>query len=429
MNLITYSENIKAMRCLIIAYDVAKYKHNYFTSFKNGNERLESEGVINSSTTAIKKHLAEIREIAEQHNFNMIRIVCEPTGGYEKKLLNLARCSGFFTEYVNGEATSKYKVIETNDSGKNDIKDARIIFSLAKQGKTLTCKEQEGLYAHLSFLNSKYEDVSLDLARVKNYFSSTVDAFFPDLKLTSDQLHSKICRSVIEVYSLNSHEIAQLKWNTFKNKITKEYGRKISGSTEALLKKIWDRACSNALEMTPQWKIDEHKLLIRDYFARMVELEKKKEAYRCKMTALFNETEECSKLKEAPISIFILARIVAETGPLDNFDIQQKLMKYSGLNLKENSSGTYKGRVRISKKGNSLLRKVLGQIVFTFFSRRGTLYGDYYHEKKAKRGSIYGLTCVMRKVLKMIFGVYKSKEAFCLERVRSEKSALLQKAS
>ena len=66
-----------------------------------------------------------MRSLAEQEGFHGVCVICEPTGGYEKLLLRKAREFGFFTEYVNGEATNKAKVIDSSNSGKNDQKDAR----------------------------------------------------------------------------------------------------------------------------------------------------------------------------------------------------------------------------------------------------------------------------------------------------------------
>ncbi len=420
MEIKTHSQNIKSFNCLIIGYDVAKYKHNFYCSFEQGSERLETEGEISSSTTKLKIHFQQVKELANKHGFFGVRVVCEPTGGYEKNLMRLARSFGFFTEYVNGEATSKSKVIETNDSGKNDIKDARIIFSLAKQEKTLTCKEEGGIYGHLKLLNSKYEDLSLDLSRLKNSFSSAVDAFFPDLAVTGQQLQSKLCHAVIDRFKLNPYLIAELSFKQFKLKIEKIYSRKIGGQTESLLKKIWNSAQSNSLSIVADWQVEEYEEVISFYHKRIIELKAQKEKYKLKMIAVFKQTKEFQKLEQQPTSDFMLARVVAETGSLENYGVLEKLMKYAGLNLREHSSGTYKGQVRLSKKGNSLLRKVLGQIAFSFFVKTGSIYADYYKEKKTKKGGLYGLTCVMRKVLKMFYGICRSEVNYNEKRVRSQ---------
>ena len=50
---------------------------------------------------------------------------------------------------------------------------------------------------------------------------------------------------------------------------------------------------------------------------------------------------------------------MSECGDLKNYDHYKQLMKMAGLGLKENSSGTKKGRKHINKRGRAQLRKIL----------------------------------------------------------------------
>jgi len=420
MKIKTCNVNVKPLNCLIIGYDVAKFKHNFHTSFQQDGMGFTIEDEIGSSTHKLRTHFQQIKDVAAEYGFHGVRVACEPTGGYEKNLLRIARSFGFYTEYVNGEATAKSKVIESNDSGKNDIKDARIIFDLASRDKTLSCNSAEGVYGHLKMLNGKYEDVSLDLSRLKNRFSSVVDAFFPDLTLSGRQLHSKLCRAVIEQFKLNPYKIASLDFDKFKTKVENSYSRVIGGKTEELLLKVWTSAQCNSLSVVPEWQIEEFEEAVLEQYKRIVDLEQLKARYKQRMIELFSQTCEYEKLQAQPANDFMLARIVAETGSFGNYAVLEKLLKYAGLNLREHTSGTYKGQVRLSKKGNSLLRKILGQVAFSSFIKSGCIYADYYKKKKEKAGGIYGLTCVIRKVLKMLYGICRSDAAYNKERVQCQ---------
>ena len=64
------------------------------------------------------------------------------------------------------------------------------------------------------------------------------------------------------------------------------------------------------------------------------------------------------------LTLFNLARLLGQTGPLSDFASKRQLLRYAGMSLHERESGTYKGQTRLSKKGHPLLRKVLGQAVF-----------------------------------------------------------------
>jgi len=402
---------------LIVGYDISKFKHNYYSRFKSEGLINEIEGVVGSSRKELNRHFTNLREQATKYGFSIIQVACEPTGGYEKTFLSLARVHGFEVKYVSGEATSKYKVIESNDSGKNDIKDARIIYNLANQGKTLVCRELKGVYGNLSQLNRNYERVSLEKAVAKNKFSSMVDEFFPDIGIKSKKFYSKTFACIVQEFKLNPYTIGKLSLIEFEDAIQKSYGRKLSKLSKDLISIVWGNARQyRDCEVDPFY-IKEAELSIPYYYDQIKSLEAMKNMYRERLEELYYTTDEYQKLKEFPVSDFLMARVISETGPLSDFSCYQKLMRYAGLNLKECSSGTHVGKVKISKKGNILLRKILGQVSFSSFTKKGTDMGEIYHKKKASKGGYYAMTCMMRKGLKMIFGVYKTKAAFKLERM------------
>jgi len=54
-----------------------------------------------------------------------------------------------------------------------------------------------------------------------------------------------------------------------------------------------------------------------------------------------------------------VAGLIGEVGDFKKFRTQSEIMKLAGLDLYEVSSGKWKGRRSISKRGRSLLRKIL----------------------------------------------------------------------
>ncbi len=420
MKVKTTTVKSKSVRKLIVGYDISKFKHNYYSSFSDNNLCNEIEGVVLSSRKELNCHFLELRKLAAKHGYSTIVVACEPTGGYEKSFINLARVHGFFVKYVSGEATSKFKVIETNDSGKNDIKDARVIFSLATQEKTLECRELKGVYSRLNQLNRSYERMSLGKSRAKTIFSTILDGFFPSLHVKSSKYYNKTFRCIVDEFKLNPYKIAKLTLDEFEKIIQLAYKRKLSKAAKAIITLVWEKASSYKESEVDLFYIEESEGLIEYYYGQIKSLDKMKEMYKLRMVELYSQTKEYGQLKEVPVSDFLMSRVISEAGPLGDFDCIEKLMRYAGLNLKERCSGTYIGKVKISKKGNVLLRKILGQIAFASFTKKVTDFGQIYHRKKEVRGGHYALTCIMRKSLKMIFGVYRSKEEFQLERMLNQ---------
>jgi len=88
------------------------------------------------------------------------------------------------------------------------------------------------------------------------------------------------------------------------------------------------------------------------------------------------------------------------------------------MNIRERQSGKWTGKNRISKKGRALGRKVLYQLVFSSLIGEGKLFADPYRRKKADCAcGMKAIVCLMRKALKMILGVFRSREEFSRDRV------------
>jgi len=138
------------------------------------------------------------------------------------------------------------------------------------------------------------------------------------------------------------------------------------------------------------------------------------------MELLYEEACRCDpKIPHAykgVITTFHLARIIAETGPLSDFDSWRKLMRFAGYNLCERQSGKYRGKTKISKKGRRLIRKVLNLIIFPLITKKG-LYGQYYHRKKETMPGTKAMVAVSRHFLKMLYGLYRTGNEFNSERV------------
>ena len=154
---------------------------------------------------------------------------------------------------------------------------------------------------------------------------------------------------------------------------------------------------------------------------------RKKEAKQ-QMEVLYHEARQLDpKLplaEKGVITTFHLSRIIAETGPVSDFSSLQKFIRYAGLNLRERQSGTYRGKTKLSKKGRSSLRKVLGQIILPLVKKTG-LFGTYYHGKKQHgMPGTKAMTAVMRKFLKLFYGWYNSGGAFNRNRIFTCESQL-----
>jgi transposase len=108
-----------------------------------------------------------------------------------------------------------------------------------------------------------------------------------------------------------------------------------------------------------------------------------------------------------------LAVIVAETNGFTAFENIAQLVSYAGYDVVENQSGKRSGKTKISKKGNSHIRRCLHFPAFNMITYKVTpfknLYERVYEKSKIK---MKAYTAVQKKLLEFIYILWKKDEAF-----------------
>ncbi len=108
-----------------------------------------------------------------------------------------------------------------------------------------------------------------------------------------------------------------------------------------------------------------------------------------------------------------LAVIVAETNGFAAFENVSQLVSYAGYDVVENQSGKRSGKTRISKKGNSHIRRCLHFPAFNMIKYEvapfKNLYERIYEKSKIK---MKAYTAVQKKLLIVIYVLWKKDEAF-----------------
>lgn len=413
---------------LNVSFDVGKNKLNYYLVGDESRADSIFEGEFRNSLPIISEKLEEIKKIAKNYGFNKVCVICEPTGGYQNKLLRTARKLGCYTNYVNGESVAKFRIVETNDTGKTDTKDPKIIHTLGRLGKVLTHRVLDSEFLILRKLNSDYESIEKRYVRQKCKIHHCIKELFCDYGFKKDFLYNVSGRALMKAYSLNPFKITERGKQYFVNRMKRNVTR-IQART---LNRIWEDANSSIMNELPQAYIECLERSLQREWDQFLAFEKQREEVKDEMLNQLKKLRK--KRKEIPpeikglITEFHVARIIAETGPLDDFKKINQLYRYAGLNIRQYSSCQMKGNDRVCKKGRPLLRKALSQIILST-TRRIRFYGEYYHKKKetgVKGNKI--MVNLMRKFLKTFFGIYKSGGVYDENRVFVCESQPIQRA-
>jgi transposase len=106
-----------------------------------------------------------------------------------------------------------------------------------------------------------------------------------------------------------------------------------------------------------------------------------------------------------PITV---ATVFAEVGDIRNYSHPQQLVNLAGLSLREHSSGKFKGKTRISKRGRGRLRRALYLAIRPLVAHNPTFKALHQHYTKRpdnplkKQQSLIALCC---KLLRVFFTI------------------------
>jgi len=413
MKITQTAQKIKVNFAMDVSVDVHKDTLNCFFE----TEGREYYDEFSNRNTMIEKKLKAYHQVATEHGRKTLRIICEPTGQYQNKLFRTARKMGFLTCFVNTESVAKFRVIETNDTGKTDIKDPRVIRTLGRLEKTIKHRHLDNEYLVLRKLNRVYDDAERAIISLKGRINKLLVELYCDYSFKKDFLYNTSGVALVEKFQCNPYRIVKSGYKRFSKAMKKSAPR----IWEKSLQRLWNDAQSSVLNELPEEYVEtlqEHLLqLYQDYLQQAARREEVSERMIILLKRLRAKDPNIPPATRGVINDRNLARLLGETGPLHDFANWRLLMRYAGLNIRMRQSGRYSGLNKITKKGRVLLRKILMNIALPLV-KRSSIYGEYYHRKKDvdKMVGNKAMTCVARHFLRKFYGWYKSGEAFNLDR-------------
>jgi transposase len=113
------------------------------------------------------------------------------------------------------------------------------------------------------------------------------------------------------------------------------------------------------------------------------------------------------------VGLLTAAVIVAETNGFAAFESIKQLTSYAGLDVRIQESGKWKGKSRISKRGNSHIRKALFMPSLAK-KTHDPATKQFFDRIKEKKGiGMVATIAVERKLLGLMFTLWKKEEMYC----------------
>lgn len=136
------------------------------------------------------------------------------------------------------------------------------------------------------------------------------------------------------------------------------------------------------------------------------ELAKKEEAFYKKLCQIVDSV--------SGLGVLSVLSVVAETNGFENFSSCKQLVSYAGYDVKENSSGQFTGKTRISKQGNARLRSALYMPALCMIRQKAEPFYSFYYRLLLRNGGLKkkAQVAVQRKLLILIYTLWKKDEPF-----------------
>ncbi len=337
---------IQQNQVLDVSVDVHKDILNFFFSLDGKEYRDECP----NHTRSIEKRLSKYHGIAQEHGLARLRLICEPTGEYQNKLLRTARRHGHLTCLVNAESVCNFRVIESNDTNKTDIKDPKVIATLGRLNKVIRHRVLTEDYQVLRKLGRIYHELDSDITALRCKIDRLLIELFCDFSFTKDFLYGKTGAVLIDRFGCNPYRIIETGFETFATSMRQSVPR-IRKDT---IQRLWQDSESSILnELTAGYR-DVLEEQFRDLMTRFQDRECRKERIVEQMKIIFRRLRDDDPRIPPPtagvISEKYLALLIAETGPMADFRSWRQLMRFAGLNIRMRQSGKYMGKNKISKK-------------------------------------------------------------------------------
>ena len=353
---------------------------------------------------------------------NEVIVGYESTGPYGEPFLHYLVKKDVKMVQVNPMHTKRVKEINDNSPLKTDDKDPRVIADIIKLGRALSVVIPEGDAAYLRRLNNSRERHVRERTALVNQLQQLVFLLFPEFKTVMKDIKCKTPLYILKTYStpeaisvLEKHDLGEEMRKQSMGKFNERHAdmlinlsRNTIGIREGVLGLSMDiRHILIQLEML--------KDLISEIEGEM-EMALERIPYSSKLLSIKG------------LGVVSVAGIIGEIGDFKKFQTRGEIMKLAGLDLYEISSGKMKGRRRISKRGRSLIRKILYYVAIQTIRKNGIMH-DYY-KRLTDRGMkrMKALVAVSRKLLGIIYAIVRDNSEY-LFNFESVKRQVIKKAA
>ncbi|WP_391558529.1 IS110 family transposase [Robertmurraya sp.] len=415
-----YNQNHKiaqiTSQTLIIGVDIAKFKHVARAQDFRGLE-FGKPFTFENTSSGFDGFLAWIQELTQKYGMEKTIIGVEPTGHYWLNLAHFLREQAIKLVVVNPMHVKKSKELDDNSPTKNDVKDARVIAQLVKDGRYAEPNIPQGVYAELRVAKKIRDLLSVDLQAVQGQIHNWLDRYFPEFLTVFKDWEGKAALQLLRLHAL-PHEIVKLSDEEILVHLKLAVQRAVGVS------KVRDLKHAASISIGIREGADMAKLELRTLLEKYTLIKERFEELDSKIDGLLEQipgVEQMLAIKG--IGRDTIAGFFAEVGDLKSYSHPKQIIKLAGLSLKENTSGKHKGQTKITKRGRKKLRALLFRVVMPLVAKNTAFKALHQYFTKRSQNPLkkmQSLIALCNKLIRILFTIGTKQCEFSEERMLSD---------
>lgn len=391
-------------KTLIVAVDIGKTRSMGYCRCPNGRDLKPFE--FSNDADGFKKLWDRICWFKVANRLEEVVVGFESTGAYGEPLVHYLRKKPVKLVQVNPMHTKRMKDLQGNSPNKTDQKDPKVIADIIELGHALSVVIPEGAAAELRRLTQARERSIQRRTTLYNQLHGLVFLLFPEFLQVMKNIKTQTAQ-----YLLRHYPVPQ---------------DMVQCGLDAL---------TSILRQVSHGKLGRDRAqALYDAAGQSVGIEEGRRGILLEIQEILSETEISEQfverveqemsdyLQQIPYSRSLLslrgigkitaAGLIGEVGDFRQFRTLSEILKMAGLDLFEISSGQHKGTRHISKRGRSLLRKLLYFAAVNMIRKGGLMHALY--QRYLQRGMLKkkALVAIARKVLRILFALVRDHSTY-----------------
>jgi transposase len=412
-----YNQNKKIAQItsetLIIGVDIAKFKHVARAQDFRGLE-FGSPCYFENTKEGFRCFLDWIFKIKQVQSMNHVIVGMEPTGHYWLNLAHILKEHEIKFVAVNPLHVKKTKELDDNSPTKNDVKDAKVIAQLVKDGRYAEPTIPQGVYAELRVAKKLRDLLTVDQQIVQGQMHNWIDRYFPEFFTVFKNWEGKAALQLLKLNVL-PHELVEFSDQELLTHLRKAVTRSVG------LKKIQAIKQAASASIGIHQGEDMAKLELETLIDKYEFIQSKFEELDARIDRLIDQIPGVQQMLAVKgIGRDTVAGFFAEVGDLNEYSHPRQIMKLAGLSLKENSSGKHKGQTRITKRGRKKLRALLFRVCMILVAKNSAfkaLHAYFTKRPDNPLKKMQSIIALCNKLIRILFAIGKKPFEFQEEKM------------